>query len=262
MRIDKLSLYVIAMNEERRLPRVLDSVKGIVDEIVVIDSGSTDRTEEIARSYGARFIHNDWISVGHQAKFAEEQCSHDWVLRLDADEVVSPELADEIMSIRQNATHDGYILRIGEIFPGMKRPNRWVKHYDRLIRLYDRRAWQMTGEWGHDDVAPVRPNATKTICRAFIHHYSFISISQIVEKYNIESTRLVDRAHRQGKRYPAYRMCGCMFGNFFKYFILGRFFLLGWWGFIHSINIGYLRYLKFAKFYEITMLEVNDYAHD
>lgn len=258
MHIEKLSLYIIAMNEERRLPRVLRSVQGLVDEIVVVDSGSTDRTEEIARSYGARFIRNDWISVGHQARFAEEQCSHDWVLRLDADEVVSPELAEEIRKIRESGEHDGYILRIGEMFPGMKRPNRWVKHYDRLIRLYDRRAWQMTGEWGHDDVAPVRPNATKTICRGFIHHYSFISISQIVEKYNIESSRLADRARGQGKRYSPWRMFGCMFGNFFKYFILGRYFLLGWWGFIHSLNIGYLRFLKFAKFYESTFDDLEE----
>ena len=99
MHIEKLSLYIITLNEERRLGSVLESVQGVVDEIVIADSGSTDRTEEIARSYGARFLFHKWESVGHQVKWAEEQCAYRWVLRLDADEVLTRELAEEIREI-------------------------------------------------------------------------------------------------------------------------------------------------------------------
>ncbi|MBQ9903611.1 MAG: glycosyltransferase family 2 protein [Synergistaceae bacterium] len=249
MYIEKLSLYVIAMNEEERLPRTLESAKNLVDEIVVVDSGSTDRTEEIAKSYGARFIFHEWESVGHQVKFAEEQCEYDWVLRLDADEVIPEALAEEISSIRLNGGKDGYILPIGEVYPGMRHANRWVKHY-KQIRLYNRRAWTMSGLVGHDAVVKAKDNATKGKCRNLIDHYSFMSLHKAVDKYNLESDRLASRSVEQGKNYSAWRLLGCSTLEFLKFYVLDRFFLLGWWGFIHSVNVSYLRFLKFAKFYE------------
>ena len=249
MHIDKLSLYVITLNEEERLARTLASAKDIVDEIVIVDSGSTDRTKEIAESFGARFIYHEWVSVGHQVKFAEEQCKYKWVLRLDADEVLQGSLAEEISRIKINGTKDGYILKRGEVYPGMKHAHPLVRCY-REIRLYDRDAWTMSGRHGHDDVVKVRPDATYATCRYFIDHYSFISIRQLVDKFNLESDRLADRAIEQGKNYSAWRLLFCSTLEFLKFYFLERFFLLGWWGFIHSVNVSFLRFLKFAKFYE------------
>ncbi len=108
----------------------------------------------------------------------------------------------------------------------------------------------MSGRHGHDDVVKVRPDATQATCRHFIDHYSFISISQIVDKYNLESDRLAERAAEQGKNYSAWRLLFCSTLEFLKFYFLGRFFMLGWWGFIHSVNVSFLRFLKFAKFYE------------
>lgn len=249
MRIEKVSLYIVAMNEEKRLAAVLESARGLVDEIVIVDSGSTDRTEEIARSYGAKFIFHAWESIGQQVKYAEEQCSHRWVLRLDADEVLSPELAAEILAVRENADKDGYYFKISEMYPGLKRPHPWVKHYT-LIRLYNRDAFAMTGRIGHDDVEKRKPDATAGKLRGFVHHYSFLSIARTVAKRNLATDRQVERAVIEGKHYSPWRMVGAMSLNFFKFFILDRFFLYGFWGFIHSINIAYMRFLKFSKFYE------------
>lgn len=249
MHIDKLSLYIVTMNEEERLPMVLESVCGLVDEIVVVDSGSTDSTEEIARAHGVRFLHNDWVSIGHQVKWAEEQCANRWVMRLDADEVVPSEMADEIMNIRRGGTKDGYFFRIGELFPGMERPNRWVKHF-KLIRLYDREKFSMSGKHGHDDVFKLDPSATSAYLKNMVCHHSYISLHALLEKRNVQTDRHVERAIREGKHYSPWRMVGAMSLNFIKYFFINRFFLLGWWGFISSIDIGYMRFLKFAKYYE------------
>ncbi len=249
MHIEKLSLYIVTMNEEKRLQQVLDSVRGVADEIVVVDSGSTDRTEEIARAHGARFLHHEWESIGHQVKWAEEQCMHDWVMRLDADEVVSRELADEIMEVRRSGTQDGYFFKVGEMYPGRHAPHPWVKHYLKL-NLYDRRVYVMSGRIGHDDVVKLRDDATSGRLKHFVHHYSYDSLRQQIAKNNRATDRQVDRALAEGKVYSPWRIFGALSLNFFKYYVLGRFFLLGWWGFIHCINLGYARFLKFAKYYE------------
>jgi glycosyltransferase involved in cell wall biosynthesis len=258
MHIEKLSLFIITQNEEKRLPLVLESVRGLVDETVVVDSGSTDGTEAIVRRYGGRFLRHEWESVGHQVKWAEEQCSHGWVLRLDADEVVSPELREEIMRCRENGSDDAYYLRISEMVAGRARPNPWVKHY-RLIRLYNRDSYTMAGTLGHDDVICIKPGAKTKLLSGFIHHYSYISIHQLVQKYNVESGRLVDRAAAIGKNYSPWRMAGAMSLNFFKRFILDRFFLYGFWGFIYSVEYAHLRFLKFSKFYEAKQFEKHEY---
>jgi glycosyltransferase involved in cell wall biosynthesis len=247
--IPKLSCYIITKNEERRLHLVLESIKGLADELVIVDSGSTDGTEQIALRYGARFLRHDWESVGHQVKWAEEQCSHRWVLRLDADEVVPPELAEEIMDMRENGVHDAYRLRISDMVMGRARPNPLVKHY-KLIRLYDRSAFTMAGTIGHDDVVRIKPDAKTKLLRGFVHHYSFLSVSALVEKYDTEAGRLVERAVILGKNYSPWRMVGTMTLNFFKRFFIHRFFLYGFWGFIYSVNYAFSRFLKFSKFYE------------
>ena len=251
MYIDKLSLYIITLNEEKRLPQVLESAKGLTDEIVIVDSGSTDNTINIAQSYGAKIIFHKWNNVGEQVKFAEEQCKYKWVLRLDGDEVISPELHEEILKIKLDGNKNGYILPRGAVYPGMKHANKWVK-YSREIRLYNRDYWAMSGRISHDDVIKINPSATFGKCKNFIDHYSFLSISQTVNKFNRSSDKLAERAIIQNKNYSNWRLFGCMTLEFLKYYILGRFFLLGWWGFIHCVNLSYLRFLKFAKFYELS----------
>lgn len=249
---------MITVNEEKRLPKVLEAVKDIVDEIVIVDSGSTDGTQAVAASYGAKFLFHQWESVGHQVRWAEEQCSHEWVLRLDADEVMTDALVEEIRQIRQNGTKDGYYMRSGEMFPGMKEPNPWVKHYN-LIRLYNRNAFSMSGRMGHDDVEPQRGDVQTGQLKYFVKHYSYLTLHRLIEKNNRSTDRQQERIQVEGKTYSPWRMVGAMSFNFIKYYLIGRFFLLGWWGFMHSINLSYTRFLKFAKYYEHTQLEKHTY---
>ena len=253
-----LSVYFVTLNEEKRLPLALEKAAQVADEIVVVDSGSIDGTEEIARRYGARFIFNRWESIGHQVKFAEQCCSNKWVLRLDADEVLSDELIEEIRKIKIKPEYHGYKLRIGNVFPGRDVPSRWVKHY-KLIRLYNREAMEMSGRFGHDDVSFKIKNQRINTLRGFVCHYSYLGLNHQVEKRLFESDMQLKRAVHEGKHYSPWRMVGTLSLNFLKVFFINRFFLYGFWGFIFASGVGHLRFLKFAKFYENEQLKLHDY---
>ena len=98
----RLSVGIITLNEEKNLDKTLQSVQDIADEIVIIDSGSTDKTFEIAKRYNATFIFNKWEGFGKQKNFAITNCSGDWILLIDADEVLSKELIIKIKHIKEN----------------------------------------------------------------------------------------------------------------------------------------------------------------
>src|SRR4051812_34622728 len=102
-----ISAVIIALNEERHLPRALKSITSAsIDDVLVVDSGSADRTVEIAASYGARVISHDWEGYAGQKNFAAGQAKHPWILSIDADEALSPKLSSEILKIRQEGAGD------------------------------------------------------------------------------------------------------------------------------------------------------------
>ena len=250
----KLSLYIITYNEERRLPKTLEAAKSLADEVVVVDCGSTDRTKEIALNFGARFYHNDWISFGDQVRVAEEYCENDWVLRLDADEELTPGLVREIAQIKNDPDCDGYKLRIGEVYPGIPKPIRWVKHY-KLIRLYNRQKMKMLGKLDHDDVDPVVPEVKTRTLHNFVCHHSYVSFSQVINKQNRATDTQKQMLIKSGRRYPAWRMIGSSTLEFLKQYFLYRQFLYGYWGFINATSVAFFRFTKFAKWYEHEQLE-------
>jgi len=134
-----LSVAIVTLNEERNLARTLASVS-FADEIIVVDSGSTDRTVEIAASFGARVLHREWPGFAPQKNFAIQQCSGDWVLSLDADEELSPELRTQLrLLLPSNPPADAYYIKRRNLFL-----NRWIKHGgfypDPKLRLFRRSA--------------------------------------------------------------------------------------------------------------------------
>src|SRR3954469_18861471 len=108
--MNKLSVVIITLNEEEGIGKCIDSVREVADEIVVVDSFSTDRTRKIAEAKGARFIQNKFEGHIQQKNFAKDQAANDWVLSIDADETLSPELQQSILEAKQNFTCEGYTM--------------------------------------------------------------------------------------------------------------------------------------------------------
>lgn len=123
------------------------------------------------------------------------------MLRLDADEVLSEDLAKEIEAIKQNPDCDGYKLRIGDVYPGIPRPFRWAKHY-KLIRLYNRKKMKMLGILDHDAVDPLVPNVRIRTLHGFVCHHSYLNMAHLIAKQNRATDTQIRMLIKGQKRYP------------------------------------------------------------
>jgi glycosyltransferase involved in cell wall biosynthesis len=188
-----LSVAMVTLNEELNLARTLASVAW-ASQIVVVDSGSTDRTVEIARSFGAQVIERPWPGFAQQKNFAIDQCTCDWVLSLDADEELSPELQTEIRTLLSGApAHDAYFLRRRNLFLG-----RWIKHGgfypDAKLRLFRRfdtdsangtRTPKFEERAVHETIAFTGPAGT---LNSDILHHAYPTLSSYIEHMDRYST--------------------------------------------------------------------------
>lgn len=250
----KLSVYIVTLNEEERLENTLKAASAVADDILIVDSGSTDRTEEIARKYGARFIFHKWKNISSQKRFAQNECRHDWVLSLDADEVLSAALIKEIGDIKKREeppSQNVYKIIITAMYPGDKKPRYFANHYN-LVRFYNRTKATMPDDLTHDRVLLAED------CRVIqlkneIYHFSYISLTKVWHKYNDFTDELVKTAIATGKSYSKFRLVFEFPVQFLRYYILRGQFLHGWWGFISAVTSAYFRFLKIAKYLEYQM---------
>jgi glycosyltransferase involved in cell wall biosynthesis len=147
----KITATIITLNEERRIARAIESLR-CCDEIVILDSGSADRTVELAEKLGARILESPWRGYAGQKNWAAEQASQDWILSLDADEALSEALEGEIWSLKKSGPkYDAYTMpRLAQYM------GKWILHSgwypDRKVRLYDRRKARWVGNFVHESV--------------------------------------------------------------------------------------------------------------
>jgi len=250
-----LSVAIVALNEEANLGRTLASVRW-ADEIVVIDSGSTDRTCDIAREYGAKVIHEPWRGYVAQKNYALELCTQDWILALDADEEVSPGLADEIRGVVsaggkfEGYSIEGYSMPRQNLFLG-----RWMRHGgfypDSKLRLFRRGAGYSTGFDPHDRYE-LKSQGPVERFRSPLVHYTYPTLSYYLEHMNRYSSlgarMAVGKGHR---RFNLLNIVLRPLATFiYNYFIrLG--FLDGREGLLlHLYHAGYVSW-KYAKAWEL-----------
>ena len=239
------------MNEEQNIRRCLESIKWC-DEIVVVDSGSTDETLSICREYTDRIFERNWPGFVEQKRFALTQCVHEWVLNVDADEEVSPELRDELIEVlsadmKQQVEQSGYyLLRVVFYLNRWWRKGGWFPEY--RLRFFRRKATSWGGEDPHEK-ALVTGKIAKL--NTELRHYTYADMSQHARSLNLLSSVAAASMHSRGEDSTLLQMLLNPVYRFIKFYIIKKGFLEGLPGFIVALLEAYYVFLKYAKLWEM-----------
>jgi glycosyltransferase involved in cell wall biosynthesis len=245
-----LSVFIIAKNEADRIAETIRAVRFLTDDLVVVDSGSTDGTQAVAEELGARVIFNPWPGYGPQTRFGEDQCRHTWMLNLDADEIVPPDLAEEIKALFRygEPQRQAYRIRIAEIFPGEAAPHP-LAYALAPVRLYRKDRGRYSPSLVHDRV-DLEPGTTVGKLKGIVHHRSVRSLGNQIEKLNRYSDQQATDLDIRGVTIPTWRLFFEFPAAFIKAYVGRRHFVRGTYGFLTAMNYAISRHMRLAKHYE------------
>ena len=245
-----LSVIIITKNEARHIADCLQSVS-FAREIIVLDSGSTDGTPEIAKRYGA-LVHqsSDWPGFGPQKNRALDLASQDWVLSLDADERVTPALKQEIMAVLRDSACLGYFVpRLSELCGQPIRHSGWWPDY--VLRLFRRDAGRFTNAVVHERVEVNGPTSKLQAC---LLHYPYESLDALIQKMNRYSTDAAQMMFAKGRRAGIFSIIGHSVWTFIRIYLLRRGFLDGRYGFVLAVTAAAGSFFRYSK---LMMLQRN-----
>ncbi len=239
----KISATIITFNEQKSIARAIESLR-CCDEVVVVDSGSTDRTAEIAHRLGARVIEHPWEGFAKQKNVAAEAASHDWILSIDADESLSEALEAEIWQIKKRGPEfDAYTVpRLAQYL------GRWILHSgwypDRKVRLYDRRKARWVGSYVHESV---QVDGRIGHLEANLLHYTCDSLSQHLETMNRYTTLAAEQLVAEKVRIGWRHLLVDPPWTFFRTYFLKLGFLDGVEGLAIAYMAAVYNFVKYAK---------------
>lgn len=242
----KVSAVIITYNEEQQIERTLSKLYWC-DEIVIVDSYSTDRTVEICSSKGCKVFFRHFDGYGSQKQYAVSQAKNDWVLCVDADEVLTDELVQEITALTEtDKQYSGFAFRMNLIFLGKeflhgKESGRY------FLRLFNRQKGGITDDEVHEGIhikGPVKK------LNHIVRHYSYTSVYQYLEKFNRYTRFSAEMGKRKGKHKATFIILLAFPFNFTKYYLLERNFLNGLKGFYWSVFSTFYHFVKYVKINE------------
>jgi glycosyltransferase involved in cell wall biosynthesis len=240
-----ISAVIITFNEEKNIERCLLALRDVVDEIIVVDSYSTDNTTEIAKKHGALVIQRHFTGFTEQKNFALAKATYDHILSVDADEVLTEDLRHAIFNLRNNWEADGYCLNRLTNYCG-----RWIRHCgwypEWKLRLWDRKKGSWNGGLVHETVK--LKDASISRLAGDLEHYSYTSINQHIQQI-IKFTDLgaEDLSTRKKKLIPFFHLVIYPFYTFLNKYFIQQGIRDGYYGFVISILTAWGKFLKYAK---------------
>ena len=246
----KLSGVIITFNEERNIEQCLESLKNVVDEIVVVDSYSTDNTKAICERYKVKFIEQEFLGYIEQKNFALTQASYNHVLSLEGDEALSETLQKSIIHLKSNWKFDGYYANRFNNFCGQ-----WIKHSDwypnKKLRVFNKLKAEWQGINPHDNVQLFDANAKTGHLKGDILHKTYQSYSEFNKKTEYFSTIAAKAYFDKGKKATLWKIIWNPTWAFFKSYILRLGFLDGFNGFVICVQTANITFLKYSKLREL-----------
>ena len=237
-----ISCFIIAQNEADRIGNAIQSLKGLVDEIIVIDSGSTDNTKKICEEMGCKVFFNDWKGFGLQKRKGEEYCRNDWVLNLDADEYLSKELKEEIYNLNlKRKKFNFFSIKVVPIYPKWKKPRLFSAHHQ-CVRFYNKKFGRFSDSPVHDSV--LTGDADIFYLKNPILHNSVRSYTHPIEKEN-SYIKLQSKTLKEKNRIVLLIRLIVEFPlAFLKYYIIRRHFTGAITGLTTSLILAYFRWKR------------------
>ncbi len=240
-----ISGAIICLNEAHNIARCILSIKDVVDEIIVIDSGSKDETVKIAEGLGAIVIQNEFLGHIEQKNFAIEQCNHKFILSLDADECLSKELTQSILKIKADLRFDAYYLNRLNNYCG-----KWIKHSDwypdQKIRLWNKHKGQWGGINPHDEVL-LKENSTKKFLHGDLLHYTYSTEEEHDRQIELFTEIAAKALFKKGKSFSPIRPYASAILKWLKLYIWKKGFLDGKAGLKIAQKSAKASYLKYHK---------------
>ncbi len=249
----KLSVVIVTFNEEINIARCIESVISIADEILVVDSFSTDKTNEICKGFQVRFETHAFEGHIQQKNYAATIASYDQILSLDADEAVSKELLEELQKVKENFSADGYAFNRLNNYCG-----HWIHHSgwypDRKLRLWDRRKGKWGGENPHDRLE-LESGSKIEFLKGDLLHYSYYSIQEHLAQANKFSSIGASSAILRGRKSNLLKVVFFPLWRFFRHYFLQLGFLDGYYGFVVCAIVSHENFLKYVKMMELQQSE-------
>ncbi len=251
-----LSAVVITFNEEQNIARCLNSLKGLADDILVVDSFSTDRTKEICAAQGVRFLSHKWEGYSKTKNFANSHCRHDWILSLDADEELSQQLRASIMELKKKLgakpPKEALFYKIHRL---ANYCGHWIRYSgwqsDLKVRLFDKELAHWEGSYVHEVLAFPSGINEIPVLQGFCYHYTARTQEEHLRKIHRYSDLAAQKLLAQGRKTNYLEIALQPVLEFAKKFFLKKGFLDGPMGYIVSRNCAKACFLRYWKLYKL-----------